>query len=76
MRSTVSKRGQVTIPKPLRERMGISPGQVLDFEVVEGRLVASKVAARDPVDEVYGVLGRTASTDVFMGEIRGAPDQT
>lgn len=74
MKSTVSERGQVTIPKPLRERMGIGPGQILNFEVVGGRLVATKAAYRDPVDEVYGILDEPGSTDAFMAEIRGAPD--
>ncbi len=31
-RIVVSKRGQVTIPRALRERMGIQPGEVLAVE--------------------------------------------
>ncbi len=74
MHSTVSERGQVTIPKALRERLGIGAGQILDFDVEEGRLVATKAALRDPVDAVYGILGQPGSTDDFLAEIRGAPD--
>jgi AbrB family looped-hinge helix DNA binding protein len=36
MKSTVSEKGQVTIPKPLREKLGIRAGQVLDFETRDG----------------------------------------
>ena len=52
MKSRVSERGQITIPKRLRERLGIAPGQVLEFEADHGRLVATKVNERDPVQAV------------------------
>ncbi len=74
MKSTVSERGQVTIPKRLREELGISAGQVLDFEVEGGRLVATKTAQRDPVEAVYGVLGDPSSTDETIAALRGEPD--
>lgn len=73
MQSTVSERGQVTIPEALRERLGICAGQILDFDVEEGPLVATKAALRDPVDAVYGILGQPGSTDEFLAEIRGTP---
>lgn len=74
MKSTVSERGQVTIPKDVRDRLGIRPGQVLEFAAEEGRLVATKKAARDPVDAVYGILGREGSTDELIIALRGEPD--
>jgi len=63
MKTTVSEKGQVTIPKRLRERLGIRPGQVLDLEEEQGRLVATKVTPQDPVESVYGILKRGRSTD-------------
>lgn len=74
MKRRVSERGQITIPKSLRDRLGIRPGQVLEFETDEGRLVATKVAPRDPVAAVYGSLGTGRSTDAFVDEIRGPAD--
>ncbi|MDX6720692.1 MAG: hypothetical protein QOJ63_2946 [Solirubrobacteraceae bacterium] len=74
MKSRVSERGQITIPKALRDRLGIRPGQVLEFETDHGRLVATKVTQRDPVDAVYGILGSGGSTDAFLDEIRGPAD--
>lgn len=74
MKSTVSERGQVTIPKDVRDRLGIRPGQVLEFAAEEGRLVATKSAGRDPVDAVYGILGRKGSTDELITAMRGEPD--
>ncbi len=74
MKSTVSERGQITIPKGIRDRLGIRPGQVLEFSADEGRLVATKSARRDPVDAVYGILGREGSTDDAISALRGEPD--
>ena len=73
MRSTVSEKGQVTIPKTIRARLGIEPGEVLEFEEEEtgGRIVAHKVAARDPVDEVYGILRLDEGTDELVQRLRG-----
>lgn len=74
IRSTVSERGQVVIPKPLRDRLGIRPGQQLDFREERGCLVAVKVAPEDPTRTVYGILRAGRSTDERMNELRGATD--
>lgn len=73
--SRVSEKGQVTIPKRIRERLGIVPGEVLEFEEgPEGRLVARKVGGRDPVDDAYGVLGVEGGTDELIDRLRGEAD--
>jgi AbrB family looped-hinge helix DNA binding protein len=74
MKSVVSERGQVTIPKALRDRLGIRPGEVLDFEGQQGHLVAYKTAAADPVDAVYGIIRLDGGTDRFVAELRGDAD--
>ena len=74
MKSVVSERGQVTIPKPLRDRLGIRPGQVLDFKEEKGRLVAIKATEQDPVEAVYGIIKLGRSTDEIMVSIRGPAD--
>jgi antitoxin PrlF len=75
MKAIVSEKGQVTIPKHLRDRLGIRPGQVLDFEEDRGRLVARKASTRDPVDAVYGMLRGIGRTDDLIREMRGGdPD--
>jgi AbrB family looped-hinge helix DNA binding protein len=47
MKSIVSEKGQVTIPKPLRDRLGLAPGTELEFEAVDGKLVARKKLVED-----------------------------
>ncbi|MFN8174949.1 MAG: AbrB/MazE/SpoVT family DNA-binding domain-containing protein [Solirubrobacteraceae bacterium] len=69
--SVVSEKGQVTIPKLLRERLGIRPGQALDFREDGGRLVVTKATERDPLDELYGSLDLGRSSDDFVRELRG-----
>jgi AbrB family looped-hinge helix DNA binding protein len=71
MRVVVSKKGQVTIPKPLRTRLGINPGAVLEFEADAGRLVARKVLGQDPVDAAWGKLDLGEPVDAFLERTRG-----
>jgi AbrB family looped-hinge helix DNA binding protein len=73
MRAVVSEKGQVTIPKSVRDRLGIRPGEVLDFDDEQGRLVARKVSDADPVDEVYGILELPGGTDAHLEAARGTP---
>lgn len=72
MNGRVAERGQVTIPKALRERLGVGPGTILEFSEERGRLIAVKRSAADPVSKVYGCLGRGLNTDAFRAQIRAA----
>lgn len=74
MKVTVSEKGQVTVPKRLRERLDIRPGDELDFAEEDGRLVASKSAPQDPVGSVYGSVRLDHSTDEIIRELRGDAD--
>jgi AbrB family looped-hinge helix DNA binding protein len=74
MNARVSEKGQVTIPKRLRERLGIRPGETLEFNEEDGRLVATKLTVRDAPDDVYGILGRGLGTDAELRRLRGEPD--
>jgi antitoxin PrlF len=71
MKAKVAERGQITIPKPLRNRLGIRPGTVLEFSEEKGRLVAVKSETLDAVDQVYGRLGRGRKTDEILSDLRG-----
>jgi len=74
MKATVSEKGQVTIPKALRDRLGIRPGAILDVREEAGRLVATKQSAEDGVGRVYGILKVRRRTDRLMDSLRGKPD--
>jgi antitoxin PrlF len=47
MKAIVSEKGQVTIPKGVRDRLGLRPGTVLSIEAIDGKLVGRKVDAPD-----------------------------
>ena len=71
MKTTVSEKGQMTIPKALRVRLGIGPGQTLDVREDRGRLLVTKVESRDPVDQVYGILDLSRPTEQLLAALRG-----
>jgi antitoxin PrlF len=75
MLSTVSEKGQITVPKPLRDQLGIHPGDRLELVEDAGRIVATKtVHGEDPVAAVYGILSLPLSTDEAVRALRGESD--
>ncbi len=70
MKSTVSEKGQVTIPKPLRLSLGLEPGTQLEFGEEEGRLVARRVSDRDALSALVGLLPRM-DVDAAVSAMRG-----
>jgi AbrB family looped-hinge helix DNA binding protein len=84
--STITSKGQVTLPKPLRDRMGLKPGSQVDFQInADGDVVVksatkakrktSKEAAsayRTILESLRGTADkRFATTDEYMKFIRG-----
>ena len=68
----ISKRGQITIPKDLRDRFGMHPKAEVEITATEGGLLIRKrVKGQHPVDAIYGILDLGMSTDEYMSEIRG-----
>jgi antitoxin PrlF len=73
MNAIVSEKGQVTIPKAVRSKLGIKPGTVLDFAAENGRLVAVKQEQGDAFDHWRG-KGRIPgglTVDAYLAEVRG-----
>lgn len=72
MTSTISSKGQVTVPKAVRDRLGLRAGTVVAFEVTDaGVLLRKGHKGVRPVDRVRGLLRRTRSTDTLIDEMRG-----
>jgi AbrB family looped-hinge helix DNA binding protein len=70
MKSVVGERGQVTIPKALRESLGLRAGAELDFQEEGGRLVASRIERVDPLGKLVGILP-PMDVDKALEELRG-----
>ena len=75
MATTVTSKGQVTIPKPVRDRLGIAPGSRVNFELApDGRIVLVKVGGRrrkSRFETLRGRAGKGLSTDEIMALTRG-----
>ncbi len=71
MKAIVSEKGQVTIPKAVRSKLGLRPGTVIEFEADRGRLIGRKADGRDVIDELYGSLKIDEPVDAYIERIRG-----
>jgi antitoxin PrlF len=79
MSTTVTSKGQVTIPKRVREAAGIKPGSKVEFEYKPGvgltlkpvRKVTPKSEFRRRLDKVRGTLKTGMTTDEIMYFLRG-----
>lgn len=69
--SKVTKKGQVTIPKKIREAMGIRPGSEVNFQIHNRECVLRKVLRGSPFEKWTGYLKIKKSTDQIIEELRG-----
>jgi antitoxin PrlF len=69
----VTSKGRITIPKEVRERLGVHPGEDVGFEEKEGLLVVSKVVTKPPFDKWVGKLKHLEGqrSDDLVREARG-----
>jgi AbrB family looped-hinge helix DNA binding protein len=76
MATTVTSKGQVTIPKPVRDHLGIVPGNQVEFRRADdGSIVIEKAEAAtsrpNRLASLRGHAGRGMSTDEIMALLRG-----
>ncbi len=73
MKSIVSEKGQVTIPKAIRDRLGLRAGTVVEFQAVEGKLVGVKTDPADPFRKWLGKgrLPGGLDVDSYLERVRG-----
>jgi len=72
MEATVAERGQITLPKAVRDALGLVKGTVLKVELDGGRIILRKDAS-DAISRVRGRFKLPAGTsaDDVMRELRG-----
>lgn len=72
MKAILSEKGQITIPQEIRLRLGLKPGQILDFQTRGGLLIAKKRLPTTEIDEVVGILSKNLKdVDAYLEETRG-----
>jgi antitoxin PrlF len=71
--STLTSKGQITLPKAVRERLGLRTGDVLELRFDERGQVVLRPVADSAVDRVSGVLRHLArDRPVTLKEMRQA----
>ena len=69
----ITSKGQITLPKEVRRRLGIGPGDEVEFVEENGRYVLKKKVKESPFDAYVGFLKgqRGSDTDQIIQELRG-----
>jgi len=68
----ISERGQITIPKALRDQFGLHMN--VEVELIptkDGLLMQKRSRSKHPVDRVFGILNKPSDTDSYIEEVRG-----
>ncbi|NQZ07615.1 MAG: AbrB/MazE/SpoVT family DNA-binding domain-containing protein [Algicola sp.] len=69
MISTITSKGQVTLPKEIRTQLRLSPGDKLDFFVTdEGYVMA--VPVKSPASKLKGFLGVSMVGEVTLEDMQ------
>ncbi|NKK02186.1 AbrB/MazE/SpoVT family DNA-binding domain-containing protein [Rhizobium leguminosarum bv. viciae] len=75
MTTTVTAKGQVTIPKAVRELLGIVPGSAVDFHrTADGSVVLTRADRKQLTSrfqKLRGHAGEGLNTDAIMALTRG-----
>ena len=58
MQATITTKGQVTLPKPIRDKLHLKPGDKIDFTLENDGLRVTPVTA--PVTQLKGMLPKPA----------------
>ena len=69
----ITSKGQVTIPKKVREKLGVQPGEEVSFDEKEGVVFIRKAVTKSPFDKWVGKLKhlRGKRSDDLVKESRG-----
>jgi antitoxin PrlF len=72
MKSTMSSKGQLTVPIELREKLGLDAGTVIEFQYRDGAIFMRKgTRASHPVDRLFGSLHLGKPVDEILDDMRG-----
>ncbi len=75
MTTTVTAKGQVTIPKAVRDLLGIKPGSKVDFhQAADGSIVLTRSDDKRPASrfqKLRGHAGKGLDTEAIMAMTRG-----
>ena len=70
---TLAERGQIVIPKEVRDALGLKPGARLQLRIEGGRLVIEKKVQLDLSRWVGSAVDDGLTTQQALAELRGRP---
>jgi antitoxin PrlF len=50
LRARLSTKSQAVIPKPVRDKLGVGPGDLVEFEIRDGEVLIRRVPATERID--------------------------
>ncbi len=68
MLATVTDKGQITVPKEIRDRIGIVPGSKLDFELMDDGSLRVRVLARG-AENLFGLVHRPGQSPLRVEDM-------
>ncbi len=73
--ATITSKGQITLPKPIRQALGVDAGGKVDFELrADGQVVVSRSDAEHE-DPAIGAFLDLLARDIRAGRhVRGLPE--
>jgi len=76
MQTTLTEKGQITIPVKIRRRLGLVPGQKLEFDESAGFIKVIKAVSRKKMESVRGCIKdkMRESVDAYLEKTRGKVD--
>jgi len=72
VKTVISSKGQVVIPKPVREKLGLKPGLQLEISVEGDRIILKPVKA--PPNEIFVEAGPEVTEPILM-EVKRSSDK-
>lgn len=75
--TTITSKGQITLPKPIRQTLGVTVGSKIAFPLRKGEVVVTRVEAEDThEDPAIGAFLTLLERDIGAGgHLRTAPDK-
>lgn len=73
--ATVTSKGQVTLPRAVRDALGLKSGSAVDFEIKPDGVRLRRRVARAQLEKWVGCLpaaGELSDVDALMDELRDA----
>lgn len=71
MITTVTSKGQVTLPKSIRDKLNLGPGTLLDFTVDDAGVLTARPVTRK-VTSLAGLLKRPGQKPLSIDEMNDA----